>query len=152
MSPAFWLRWLAQQSHDGVVVLARSLPTKRNEPVAVRGDGGVLRVAQRLRIGGEEHVCSFANTYAACAGLRGTWGDLAATVRCRARELDVGMPEDLGLETYGELSELLCDVGARNVADLETLAARKSSLKRNATDDGAAVRYTTHHIPVRSRD
>ena len=123
LSPTHWLQFLAKESHGDFVALARAMPCDTSAPLDV---SALLRLARSARIGGEQHVCSFAIVLAAIDKSTGGPELLARTSRDRALELDVRKPADVGVQSYGEVSLVMCNLGGLNVCELRKLANMKA--------------------------
>ena len=120
LEPDFWLRFLAEEGSGRFVDLCKSMPT---QAVDVLSYGKVKKVSasQSPHLGGEEHVCGFLTIVCAARGEVGCHRLLARDVGTKAAALDVQAPRDLGVASWGELSEVQCDVGGLRLAELRHL-------------------------------
>lgn len=123
LEPDFWLEFLVDESATRFVDLCRAMPDGRCGSGADEAYGPLRKVSasSEPRLGGEEHICAFLTIVAASREERGSVRLLARTTRERAAALSITHPGDIGVATWGEVSDVMCDVGALELADLRKL-------------------------------
>ena len=130
--PGYWLVWLAERSHTSFVRLCHMLA------VDTPRDDWVLW-ARSAHAGDVEHVCQYLIVLAASRGELGGPELLAPHVEECREALAIDSPEQVGLGTYGELSELLYQVGRRDVTQLRALSNMSKSRSAYPSVAGAQV-------------
>ena len=123
LEPDFWLGFLVDEGAARFADLCGAMPDGRGSGAhEAYGPLHKVTTSREPRLGGEEHICGFLTIVAAAREEHGSVRLLARTVKARAAALSITQPRDIGVATWGEVSDVMCDVGTLRLADLEKLA------------------------------
>ena len=120
LEPDFWLGFLVDEGAARFADLCGAMPDGRGSGAhEAYGPLHKVTTSREPRLGGEEHICGFLTIVAAAREEHGSVRLLARTVKARAAALSITQPRDIGVATWGEVSDVMCDVGTLRLADLE---------------------------------
>ena len=123
LEPDFWLGFLVDEGAARFTDLCGAMPDGRGSGAhEAYGPLHKVTTSREPRLGGEEHICGFLAIVAAAREEHGSVRLLARTVKARAAALSITQPRDIGVATWGEVSDVMCDVGTLRLAELEKLA------------------------------